>query len=170
MGQQQIEIQEQEIARKERELDSKTKKPAEAEKYRLEKIAEAERSKTVLEAEAEAEAHAVKGEAEAYAIEVKAKAEAEQMAKKADAWNEYKEAALVDMMLKVLPSVAAEVSAPLAKCKRIQMVSDGDGAVGASRITGEVLDIMNSLPAMVKGMTGVDITQRVGTAGVQMLG
>ena len=40
-------------------------------------------------------------EAEAYAIEVKAKAEAEQMAKKADAWKEYQEAALVDMMLKV---------------------------------------------------------------------
>ena len=36
-----------------------------------------------------------------YAVEVKAKAEAEQMAKKADAWKEYQEAALVDMMLKV---------------------------------------------------------------------
>ena len=43
----------------------------------------------------------MRGEAEAYAIEVKAKAEAEQMAKKADAWKEYQEAALVDMMLKV---------------------------------------------------------------------
>ena len=32
-------------------------------------------------------------------------AEAEQMAKKADAWKEYKEAALVDMMMKVLPQV-----------------------------------------------------------------
>ena len=32
---------------------------------------------------------------------MKAKAEAEQMAKKADAWKEYKEAALVDMMLQV---------------------------------------------------------------------
>jgi len=70
----------------------------------------------------------------------------------------------------VLPAVAAEVSTPLAKCKRIQMVSDGDGPVGASKITGEVLEIMNSLPNMVKGMTGVDITQRVGNAGVQMLG
>ena len=49
----------------------------------------------------QAESTALRGEAEAYAIEVKAKAEAEQMAKKADAWKEYKEAALVDMMLKV---------------------------------------------------------------------
>lgn len=38
---QQIQIQEQEIARKERELDSIIRKPAEAEKYRLERLAEA---------------------------------------------------------------------------------------------------------------------------------
>ena len=102
---QNISIQEQEIMRKEKELDSKVRKPAEAEKFRLEKIAEAERQKVVLEAEAEAEATALRGEAEAYAIEVKAKAEAEQMAKKADAWKEYKEAAMVDMMLQTLPKV-----------------------------------------------------------------
>merc|ERR1711936_1455993 len=163
--QQNIAIQEQEIMRREKELDSKVRKPAEAEKYRLEKIAEAERQKVVLEAEAEAEATALRGEAEAYAIEVKAKAEAEQMAKKADAWKEYKEAALVDMMLKVLPAVAAEVSTPLAKCKRIQMVIDGDGPVGASRVTNEVLEIMNSLPETVKQMTGVDITQKMANSG-----
>merc|ERR1712180_30856 len=159
---QNISIQEQEILRKEKELDSKVKKPAEAEKYRLEKIAEAEKQRIVLEAESEAKA--LKGEAEAYAIEVKAKAEAEQMAKKADAWQEYKEAALVDMMLKVLPKVAAEVSAPLSQTEKITMVSDGDGPIGASKVTGEVLDIMNSLPAMVQNMTGVDIKGRMAKA------
>ena len=63
------------------------------------------RNKLVIEAEAEAEAIALKGEAEAYAIECRAKAESEQMAKKADAWKEYKEAAMVDMMLQTLPKV-----------------------------------------------------------------
>merc|ERR1712127_7225 len=160
--QQNIAIQEQETVRRERELDSKVRKPAEAEKFRLEKIAGAERNRVVLEAEAEAEAQTLRGEAEAYAIEVKAKAEAEQMAKKADAWKEFQEAAIVDMMLKVLPSVAAEIGTPLAKCRGITMVSDGTGPVGASKITGEVLEIMSSLPAMVKTMTGVDITNRDG--------
>jgi len=160
--QQNIAIQEQEIMRKEKELDSKIRKPAEAEKYRLEKIAEAERLKVVLEAEAAAEATALKGEAEAYAIEAKAKAEAEQMAKKADAWKEYKEAALVDMMLKVLPKVAAEVAGPISETNKITMVSTGDGPVGASRLTNEVLEIMNSLPDTVHKMTGVDITSRMG--------
>jgi len=160
--QQNIAIQEQEIMRREKELDSKIRKPAEAEKYRLEKIAEAERLKVVLEAEAAAEATALKGEAEAYAIEAKAKAEAEQMAKKADAWKEYKEAALVDMMLKVLPKVAAEVAGPISETNKITMVSTGDGPVGASRLTNEVLEIMNSLPDTVHKMTGVDITSRMG--------
>ena len=63
------------------------------------------RNRLVIEAEAEAEAIALKGEAEAYAIECKAKAEAEQMAKKADAWKEYKEAAMIDMMLQTMPKV-----------------------------------------------------------------
>jgi len=159
--QKEIEIQEQEITRKERELDSKIKKPAEAEKYRLEKIAEAERIRIVLQAEAEAEVQAVKGEAEAYAIEVKAKAEAEQMARKADAWKEYKEAAMVDMMMQIMPKVAAEIGGPISQTKKITMVSTGDGPVGASKVTGEVMEIMASLPETVKSMTGVDITQKM---------
>jgi flotillin len=40
---QQIQLQEQEITRRERELDAQIRKPAEAEKFRLEKIAEANR-------------------------------------------------------------------------------------------------------------------------------
>ena len=47
----------------------------------------------------------MKGEAEAYAIEAKAKAEAEQMARKADAWKDYQEAAMVDMVLETIPKV-----------------------------------------------------------------
>ena len=49
----------------------------------------------------------MKGEAEAFAIEAKAKAEAEQMAKKADAWRDYQDAAMVDMVLETLPKVRA---------------------------------------------------------------
>lgn len=40
---QQIMLQEQEITRREKELEAKVKKPAEAERYRLEKLAEAQR-------------------------------------------------------------------------------------------------------------------------------
>jgi len=94
-------------------------------------------------------------------VEVKAKAEAEQMAKKADAWSEYKEAALVDMMLQVLPRVASEISGPFSKASKITMVSNGEGPVGASRLTNEILDVMASLPRAVESMTGVNITQKL---------
>jgi flotillin len=93
------------MQRRERELEATVRRPAEAEKYRLEKLAEANHNRVVLEAEAEAESVRLRGEAEAYAIEVKARAEAEQMAKKADAWKEYKEAAMIDMLLDTLPKV-----------------------------------------------------------------
>ncbi len=63
----------------------------------------------------------------------RAKAEAEKMAKKADAWKEYKEAATLDMVLEALPKVAAEVAAPLSQAKKITMVADASGEVGASR-------------------------------------
>lgn len=48
---QQIQVQEQEITRRERELDAQVKKPAEAEKFRLEKLAEANRWKMVKDDE-----------------------------------------------------------------------------------------------------------------------
>lgn len=71
----------------------------------MEKLAEANRNRIILEAEAESEAIRVRGEAEAFAIQAKAKAEAEQMAKKAEAWSEYREAAMIEMLLDVLPKV-----------------------------------------------------------------
>jgi len=73
----QIEVQNQEILRREKELEATVKKPAEAEKYRIETIADAEMERVVLEAEAEAASIKLKGEAEAFAIEQKARAEAE---------------------------------------------------------------------------------------------
>lgn len=156
---QKIQIQEQEIVRRERELDSKVRKPAEAEKYRLEKLAEANKNRIVLEAQAEASAVEMKGEAEAFAVEAKAKAEAEQMARKADAWKQYEDAAVVDMVLEMLPKVAAEIAAPLAQTKAVKMVSIGKGDVGAAKLTGEVLDVMERLPKTVEGLTGVNMTK-----------
>ena len=58
---QEIEIAEHEISRKNFALDSQVRKPAEAEKFRLETIAEAQKQKVIMEAEAEADALALKG-------------------------------------------------------------------------------------------------------------
>ncbi|XP_064543415.1 flotillin-1 isoform X1 [Drosophila montana] len=158
---QEIAVQEQEIMRREKELDATVRCPAEAEKYRLEKLAEANKLRVVMEAEAEAESIKIRGEAEAFAIAAKAKAEAEQMAMKADAWREYREAAMVEMLLDTLPKVAAEVAAPLSQARKITMVSSGQGDIGAAKLTGEILQIVNKVPELVKNITGVDIARSV---------
>ncbi|XP_038140213.1 flotillin-1b [Cyprinodon tularosa] len=156
---QQITLQEQEITRKEKELEAKVKKPAEAEKYRMEKIAEAYRLQLIMEAEAEAESIKMKGEAEAFALEAKGRAEAEQMAKKAEAFKQYKDGAMVDMLLEKLPLMAEEISKPLAKAQKITMVSSGGSDVGAAKLAGEVLDIMTRVPEALEKLTGVNISQ-----------
>ncbi|CAB1334200.1 unnamed protein product [Coregonus sp. 'balchen'] len=134
---QQILLQEQEITRKEMELEAKVKKPAEAERYRLERLAEAERAQLIMEAEAEAESIRMKGDAEAFALEAKGRAEAEQMAKKAEAFKQYGEGAMVDMLLEKLPLIAEEISRPLSMAQKVTMVSSGGGEVGAAKLTGE---------------------------------
>lgn len=48
----------------------------------------------------------MKGEAEAFAVEAKGRAEAEQMGKKAEAFKQYKDGAMVDMLLEKLPLVS----------------------------------------------------------------
>lgn len=152
-----IEVQEQEMARREQELESNVRRPAEAEKYKMERLAEAHRARILLEAEAEAEAIRLKGEAEAYAVEKKAIAEAEQMQKKADAYKDYKEVAKIDMVLEVVPKVTAEIAAPLSQTKKVIMISTGSGGVGAAKLAGEVCNIVARVPQLIKNITGVDV-------------
>uniref|UniRef100_A0A3Q3FHX8 Flotillin n=1 Tax=Labrus bergylta TaxID=56723 RepID=A0A3Q3FHX8_9LABR len=155
---QQIMLQEQEITRREKELEAKVMKPADAERYRLEKLAEAH-LKLIMEAEAEAESIRIKGEAEAFAVEARGRADAEQMAKKAEAFQQYKDGAMVDMLLEQLPLMAEEISKPLCEAHKITMVSSGGGEVGAAKLSGEVLEIMTRLPEAVEKLTGVSISR-----------
>ncbi|XP_051043343.1 flotillin-1 isoform X2 [Phodopus roborovskii] len=156
---QQVAVQEQEIARREKELEARVRKPAEAERYRLERLAEAEKAQLIMQAEAEAESVRMRGEAEAFAIGARARAEAEQMAKKAEAFQMYQEAAQLDMLLEKLPQVAEEISGPLTSANKITLVSSGSGTMGAAKVTGEVLDILSRLPESVERLTGVSISQ-----------
>lgn len=60
----------------------------------------------------------MKGEAEAFALEAKGRAEAEQMAKKAEAFKEYREGAMVDMLLEKLPLVCLILPRPFIDFRR----------------------------------------------------
>jgi len=156
---QDIALQQQEVARRERELEATVKRPADAEKYKMEKIAEAEAQRIILEAEADSKARQLAGEAEAFAIAARAKADYEQLQKKAEAFKEYKKAAMVELVLEALPKIAAEIAQPLCETGKITMVATGDGEIGAARMANEVMNVMKSLPTMVNDMTGVDMNK-----------
>lgn len=164
----QIEVEQQEIERRQRELEAGVKRPAEAERYRLETIAAGEKMRAVAEAEAEAEtltlrgggeadAIRARGEAEAGAIRARGLAEADAMRTKAEAWKQYGQAAVIDSLLTSLPDVAAAISQPLAQTDRIVMISGEGGSTGASKLTGDVTKVVSQLPDLVESLTGIDI-------------
>jgi len=152
----QIEIEEQEIRRKEKELMSTVKLPAEAEAYKVQTIAEGKRTQTVESARADAERVRLIGASEARAIEAVGRAEAEKMRMKASAYKQYGDAAIMALVLEALPQIAAEVAAPLAKTDEIVLLG------GADKTTSEVNKLLGQLPPAVQALTGVDVTGALG--------
>ncbi|KFQ10922.1 Flotillin-2, partial [Leptosomus discolor] len=154
----QIDVEEKEIIRMEKELIATVKRPAEAEAYRIQQIAEGEKGvspvKQVLIAQAEAEKIRKIGEAEAFVIEAIGMAEAERMKLKAEALQQYGEAAQLALVLDALPEIAAKVAAPLSKVDEIVILS-GE----SSNTTSEVNRLLAEIPASVRAITGVDLTK-----------
>lgn len=189
----QIKVQEAEVQRREMELDATIVKQAEAEKRRIQTSAEAEQKRLELEAlgrasalraQAEAEAEAVKirgaadadaarlkGLAEAEVIRAQGEAEAEAMRVKAAAYHEYNQAALLDRMFESLPEMVRAMAEPLGKVDKISIVSTGsnssdgkNGSLGASRVTGEMVNVLAQVPLLFEALTGTrmsDLLERV---------
>ena len=70
----------------------------------------------------------------------------------------------MQIVLDALPKVAAEIAAPLSTIDKVTMVAGENGEVGAARMTGEVLDIMNSIPNTIFAMTGVNLGEAISRA------
>lgn len=176
--QKQIELQQQEILRKQRELEATVQKPADAERYKVETLANAKKFQLETEAAgaasatkatgfasadvakatgiAEAEANKARGLAEATVIEAQGKATAEAMLAKAESFKQYNEAAVIEMIVRVLPEVAGRVSEPLSKTEKMVIINSGAGpGGGASKLTGDVTTIISQLPPILESLTGV---------------
>merc|ERR1719382_69269 len=152
----QIEIEEQEIKRKEKELISTVRLPAEAEAYKVQTVAEGNRTRVVETARADGEKIRLIGGAEAKAVEAVGRAEAESMRMKASAYKQYGDAAIMSLVLEALPSIAAEVAAPLAKTEEIVLIG------GNNRTTDEVSKLVSTLPPAIQALTGVNISGALG--------
>jgi flotillin len=144
----------------EREADAR-KAQAEAQKYAAEQEAAGIKAKY----DAEAAGIAAKGRAEAEAIKAKGLAEAEAMEKKAEAYKKYNGAAMAEMMIKIMPEMAAEIAKPLSQIDKINIYGTADGANGASQISGNMPIVMKQVFDTMSEATGVDFTEimRAGT-------
>jgi flotillin len=200
-----------------RELDTQVRKPADAERYRIEQealgrkassvadaegrriaqieaaqakaeedrlVGEGERSRRAALAEAEAiegakrgeaersrraaiaEAVRLEGDAEASAVMATGLAEAEAMTKKADAFAEYNDAAVLQMLIQVLPEVAEKLAAPMGAIDQLTVISTD----GASALPKQVTANVTQLQQLLKDTVGIDlaalINSRAGTASL----
>ncbi|WP_327354513.1 flotillin family protein [Streptomyces sp. NBC_01304] len=166
-------VAERQAALTDRELDTKVRKPADAARYQAEQEAEARRIALVKQAEADAQrsrltgegekAHRaaladavrIEGEAMAASIAAKGSAEAEAMQKKADAFAQYGDAAVLQMLVEVLPQVVAKASEPLSAIDKMTVISTD----GASQLSRTVTDNVAQGMELLSSTTGVDLAE-----------
>ena len=181
-----IELKQKEVAVKERALEAEIKKQAEADKYAAQQKAdadlyerqkeaeakkfEAERQAEARKAQAEADRYAKEqeaagiravGEAEATAISAKGIAEAEAMEKKAETYAKYNKAAVAEMLIKILPDIAASIAQPLSAIDKVTIIGGDGGGNGVEQMAGNVPVVMAKVFESMKEATGIDLAQIV---------
>jgi flotillin len=183
--QKQIELEEKEILRRERQYDSEVKKKADADRYSVEQAAAANKAKQIADAEAnkyrieamakaeaervrldglsKAEAQKAQGTAEAEIIRLKGLAEAEAKEKIAEAFEQFGQAAILDMIIKMLPEYAKQVASPLSNIDKITVVDTGGSGEngGANKITGYATNLMATLQESLKASSGIDVKELI---------
>jgi flotillin len=108
---------------------------------------------------AQAEAQKAQGLSAAAVTAAQGQAEAEAMQKKAEAFKQYGEAALASMIIERLPSIVGAAASPLSKIGSVTLLSTGgDGGTGAGKLTNDVMSVAMQGVTMVKGLTGIDLT------------
>ena len=154
-----IKVQEAEILRHEKELIAGILKQAEVERMRIETLASAERQRRISEAEGAASAIRAQGEAEAEIIFKKGEAEAKAMNVKAEAYQEYNQAAVFDKLMTQMPEIVRALAAPLANVDKITIVSTGNGeTAGLNKITGDMTQMAAQIPALFETLSGMKMS------------
>jgi flotillin len=166
----QIKVQDAEILRHEKELISTVLKGSEIEARRIQNIAAAEKAKLTIEAEGRAAAARAQGEAqaaitrlqgtaEADIIFSKGEAEAKAMNVKAEAYQEWTQAAVVDKLISNMAEVVRAMAEPLSKVDKITIVSTGgDEQTGVNKITGDMTKIAAQVPALFEALSGMKMS------------
>ncbi len=159
----QVKVQEAEINRREKELVATVLKQAEVERQRIETLANAEKNRLMAEAEGHASSIRQQGEAEAEIIFKKGEAEAKAMNVKAEAYQGYNQAAVIDKLFTGMPEIVRALAAPLANVDKITIVSTGNGdASGMNKITGDIAKMAAQVPALFETLSGMPLGELLG--------
>ncbi|MCX6629676.1 MAG: SPFH domain-containing protein [Candidatus Solibacter sp.] len=138
------------------ELTATVLRQAEYERQRIETLAGAEKNRMIMEADGRAASIRAQGEAEAEIIFKKGEAEAKAMNVKAEAYQEFNQAAILDKLISGLPEIVRALAAPLANVDKITIVSTGDGATaGMNKITGDITAMAAQIPALFETLSGM---------------
>lgn len=121
---------------------------------------EAEGAAQLARGTAAADVERAQGDAHAAATLATGTAEADVLDKKAEAYGRFNQAAVLDMLVKVLPQIAHEVASPMAAIDQLTVISTD----GASDLTKKATTVMAELPAVIKQLTGVDLAELVANA------
>ena len=90
----------------------------------------------------------------------KGEAEAKAMNVKAEAYQEYNQAAVVDRLFTNMPEIVKAIAAPLQNIDKVTIVSTGNGdAAGAYKLTGDVTKIAAQMPALFEALSGMKMTE-----------
>jgi flotillin len=156
---QEILVQDAEIQRRERELIATVLKGAEIERRRIETLAAAQRQRSISEAEGQAMAIRAVGEAEAEITFKKGEAEAKAMNVKAEAYQEYNQAAVIDKLISMMPEIVRELAAPLSHVDRITVISTGGDSAGLDKVTGDLTKMAAQVPALFETLSGMKMAE-----------
>ncbi len=158
-----IKVQDAEILRHERELIATILKGAEIEGRRIQTLADADKFRQIAEAEGRASATLAQGGAEAEIILRKGEAEAKAMNVKAEAYQEWNQAAVVDKLISQMPEIVRALASPLANVDKITIVSTGNGdGAGMSKITGDMAAMAAQIPALFETLSGMKMSELLG--------
>lgn len=177
-----IDLQEKEIMVREKRYDADVKKKAEADRYAVEQAAEADKARKMREADAVqysietqakasaeqkrldglavADAERAKGTAEAEVIRLRGIAEADAKEKLAEAFQKFGEAAVLDIIVKMLPELAGKIAQPISSIDKLTVVDTGKGE-GAARVSNYVTELMSTAPEMLKSVSGIDVEELI---------
>ncbi len=82
---------------------------------------------------------------------------------RAEAYQEFNQAAIVDKLITGLPEMVKALAAPLANVDRITVVSTGNGdAAGLNKITGDMTKMAAQIPALFETLSGMPLAELFG--------